>query len=65
MEALFKKGTSATVGTVTEVGTARERPSITRLPVSSLFSTPYQFAPDTGSTAIWLKKPAAGRVSAR
>ena len=29
------------------------------------FSTPYLFAPDTGSTATWRQTPAAGRVSAR
>ena len=40
------------------------RPSYTAT-CASCFWTPYQFAPDTGSTAIWLRKPAAGRVSAR
>ena len=65
MEALLKKGTPATVGTVTEAGTAQLAPLVTRLPIGPRFSTPYQFAPDTGSTTIWLGKPAAGRVSAR
>lgn len=65
MEALFKKGTPATVRTVTEADTARLAPLVTWLPIGPRFSTSYQFAPDTGSTTIWLGKPAAGRVSAR
>ena len=42
MEALSKKGTPAPARTGTGAGTARERPSATRLPGYSLISTPYQ-----------------------
>ena len=66
VEGLFEKGTPAPALTGTGAGTARlAPPTYPRLPIRSRISTPYQFAPDTGSTAIWRQTPAAGRVSLR
>ena len=41
------------------------RPLLHGYRIIILFETPYQFAPDTGSTATWRQTPEAGRVPAR
>ena len=41
------------------------RPLLHGYRIIILFETPYQFAPDMGSTATWRQTPEAGRVPAR